>query len=84
MKVENEEEEEAASHQGSQHSEELPEVADILERQLRGRNRKPISKSWGSLLQKLITRRSNRRRGIAPEGEEGYVEFKGGRNGTNH
>ena len=28
--VENEEEEEAASYQGSQHSEELPEVADIL------------------------------------------------------
>jgi hypothetical protein len=30
--VENEEEEKAASHQGSQHSEELAEVADILEK----------------------------------------------------
>jgi hypothetical protein len=52
--VENAEEEAAASHQGSQHSEELAEVADILEKAAPRQKRKSVFKSWGGLIQKLL------------------------------
>jgi hypothetical protein len=87
--VENGEDEEAASHQRSQHSEELLEV-DVIVRTAGRRQRERVyfQELRRSTLEAATTRhsnrvtgvrRSNRRRGVALEEEEkeeeGYVEW---------
>jgi hypothetical protein len=63
--VENEEEEEAASHQGSQHSEESAEVADILEKAAPRQKQNDRFQELGrSTSEAAITRRSNRVTGV--------------------
>jgi len=74
-------------HQGSQHSEELAEVADSPGKAARRHKQKVHFQELGrSTSEAAITRRSNRvtgvrrsnrRRGAATE-EEGYVEWEGG------